>query len=139
MDQCRHSTDIRGKVGRKWVRDTSWKRERESLFCPPGMTESLMQKDPTWREWGRSVCGEEHEETLGVLYSFTPPPSLKTHLSSFLCHTPSPSCIHSPSHSSKTDFCLFQSEDVSPCYCYCLPYFSNFLGFVLFGCLIFCF
>lgn len=64
-----------------------WERERGRPLCPPGMTESLMQKDPTWRKVGEWEWGRGHEGTLGFL-SVLCPPSLKTHLSSFLCHTP---------------------------------------------------
>lgn len=42
------------------------------------MTESLMQKDPTWREGGGRVCSGEREGTLGVLSA--PPPLLQKHI-----------------------------------------------------------
>lgn len=103
-----------GEVGRKWAREGE--RGRERAFCPPGMTESLMQKDPTWREGG-DVCvvGSVKELLASCLRS--PSPSLKTHLSSFLpAHTPFSSCINSPSRSSKRDSGLFRAEDVSSCY-----------------------
>lgn len=66
----------RGEVGRKWVRDTLWKRERERPFCPPGMTESLMQKDPTWREGGE-VCVVGSMKELLASFPRSPSPSLK--------------------------------------------------------------
>lgn len=66
----------RGEVGRKWVRDTLWKRERERPFCPPGMTESLMQKDPTWREGGE-VCVVGSMKELLASFPRSPTPSLK--------------------------------------------------------------
>lgn len=87
-------------------------------MCPPGMTESLMQKDPTWRKVGDWERGRGHEGTLGFLFSPFVPPTQKTHLSSFLCHTPF-SIRCSPSHSSSR---LFTSQSLK---CFCFFYISQ--------------
>ena len=43
--------------GRKKLGERQTEEGRERPFCPPGMTESLMQKDPTWREVGEWESG----------------------------------------------------------------------------------
>lgn len=40
----------KGRTGAEMETSRKRERERERPFCPPGMTESLMQKEPTWRE-----------------------------------------------------------------------------------------
>lgn len=76
------------------------------------------------------------------------PPSLKTHLSSFLCHTPFFCILRSPSRSGNRDSSLLTASNVSSqidqkvhffgallvTFCASCNILSNFLGIELFGC-----